>query len=195
MKKQFKLLSLITVVALMISLSLIGCARNPARLNTPNNNPSNRNLNYAGDNADIYRNTRINMTRNMDGNINNTIDRNLNQAVPNNTANDKVTRIANKIEDLKEVKKAVVTVTGNTALVGVSIADNIEGQMTNDLKDKIDRIVKQTDSTIKTVYVTANADLYERIENIGKGIRQGRPLSGFAEEIEEIIRRIAPTTK
>lgn len=179
----------------MISLSLIGCARNPARLNTPNNNPSNRNLNYAGDNADIYRNTRINMTRNMDGNINNTIDRNLNQAVPNNTANDKVTRIANKIEDLKEVKKAVVTVTGNTALVGVSIADNIEGQMTNDLKDKIDRIVKQTDSTIKTVYVTANADLYERIENIGKGIRQGRPLSGFAEEIEEIIRRIAPTTK
>jgi len=195
LKKQIKILSFIALVALVISFSLIGCTRNPARPNTPNDNQYNRNMNFAGDGTNMNKNYRTDMIRNIDSNLNNTINREPNQTVPNNITTDQATRIANKIENLQEVKRAVVTITGNTALVGISTTDNIEGQMTNTLKDKIDKVVKQTDSTIKTVYVTANADLYERIENIGKGIREGRPLSGFAEEIEEIIRRIAPTTK
>lgn len=41
LKKQFKVVSLIAILALVISFGLIGCARNPARPNTPNNNQLN----------------------------------------------------------------------------------------------------------------------------------------------------------
>ncbi len=67
--------------------------------------------------------------------------------------------------------------------------------MTTALKNKIDKAVKEADPNIKHVHVTANPDLYKRIENVGRDIRTGKPLTGLATEIQEIIRRITPTTK
>lgn len=189
MKKDFKLISLVTVLVLVLSIGIVGCTmRRTEKPNTPYNNslnnPMQRSTDYSGNITD-YNNPNLN--RNINDNI---MDRNINyteQAVGDNT-----TKIADKVEDLKEVNRATVVISGNTCLVGVDINDNIEGNMTTSLKNKIDKIVKDTDRNITNVSVTANADLYKRIENMGRDIRAGRPLSGFANEIEEIIRRITP---
>lgn len=187
MKKQFKVISLIAILALVIGIGMVGCARNPARPNTPYNNQLNRNMNFTDDGT--------NMNRNLNNNLNN---RNINDNNLNNRDNlvsDRSDEIADKVSELKEVNRAAVVISGNTALVGVNITDNVEGNMTNNLKDRIEDVVRATDNNIRNVSVTANADLYSRIENIGKDMRNGRPLSGFAEEIEEILRRINPITR
>ncbi|WIV11029.1 YhcN/YlaJ family sporulation lipoprotein [Proteiniborus sp. MB09-C3] len=198
MKKQFKVISLIAIIALVISFSMVGCTtRGPARPNTPYNNQLNRNLNYTGDGTDINRNMNTDLNnRNINDNTNSVPNQTTpNQTVPFNTTTDQATKIADKVTELKEVKNCTVAISGDTALVGVSTADNVEGKMTTALKDRIDKVVKEADTNIKTVHVTANADLYRRIENVGNGIRTGKPLSGFATEIEELIRRITPTTR
>lgn len=197
MKKQIRFVSLIVLLALVISFGMIGCARNPARPNTPYNNQLNRNMNFAGDRTDLNRNMNNDLNnRNMNDNL---IGRAPNSTVPNqvplNTTNDQATRIANRVKELKEVRNATVAISGNQCLVGVTTTDNVEGRMTTSLKDKIDRTVKEADTNITTVHVTASPDLYKRIENIGNGIRDGRPLSGFAAEVEELIRRITPTSR
>lgn len=198
MKKQFKVISLIAILALVISFGLIGCARNPARPNTQNDNQLNRNMNFAGDGTDMNRNMGTGLNnRNLTDNI---LDRTPNQTAPNRTltnnrGTDPADKIANKIEELDEIKNVAVAISGNRCLVGVTTTDNVEGNVTTTLKNRIENIVKESDNNIKTVHVTASPDLYSRIENIGNGIREGRPLSGFASEIEEIIRRITPTTR
>lgn len=188
MKKRFKVISLIAILALVISISMVGCTtRRPAKPNTPYNDQLNRNMNYTGNTTD--------MNRNMNTDLNN---RNINENninTRNNLTYDQATKIANKVEELREVKNATVVISGNTALVGISTTDNLEGKMTTNLKNKVEKAVKNTDTNIKNVSVTASPDLYKRIENVGKDIRAGKPLSGFAAEIEEIIRRITPTTR
>ncbi|QQY80583.1 YhcN/YlaJ family sporulation lipoprotein [Keratinibaculum paraultunense] len=104
----------------------------------------------------------------------------------------KAANIAEKITNLKEINSASVLISGNSCIVGVDIKNNIEGKMTTDLKQKIERIVRNTDNSIKYVSITADPDLYTRIRNMAADIANGRPISGFANEFEEILRRITP---
>jgi len=43
------------------------------------------------------------------------------------------------------------------------------------------------------VGVSADPDIWKRIVSMADDIEDGKPLSGFANEIEEIFRRIAPS--
>lgn len=109
-----------------------------------------------------------------------------------NALSSRAEKVAKKVQDLKEVNSATVIISGRTALVGVNIKNNIEGKLTTNLKNKIEKIVKNTDASITNVSVTADADLYKRISNMANDIRIGKPVSGFAKEFQEILRRITP---
>ena len=100
--------------------------------------------------------------------------------------------IARKVTDLNDVDRCSVLITGDTALVGVDIKNNIKGNLTTELKRRIETRVKNTDSRINNVAVTADPDLYTRIRNMAFDIENGRPISGFANEIKEMLRRITP---
>ena len=100
--------------------------------------------------------------------------------------------IAQRVADLNDVDRASVVITGNTALVGVDMRNNIQGRMTTELKRKIEAKVKNTDSRIKNVAVTADPDLSTRINRIVTDMENGRPISGFANEIQEMLRKITP---
>lgn len=101
-------------------------------------------------------------------------------------------RIVNEIVRLEEVRSATVVISENTALVGVTLTGAGEGEMDRDVERKIEETVKETDRNIDRVAVTADPDLFTRIENIAREAGRGRPLSGFGREIEEIFRRITP---
>ena len=174
-------------------------------LTNPNVRP-NVSPNVTGRDTIVNPNTGTNMTgRNTIVNPNttpNTVRRdtltnpNLRTEIGGNTTNtDLMARanfIAKKVTDLNEVDKASALITGDTALVGVEIKNNIKGQMTTDLKRRIETTVKNTDSRIKNVAVTADPNLSTRIRDMVFDIENGKPLSGFAVEIKEILRRITP---
>ncbi|MCF6460062.1 YhcN/YlaJ family sporulation lipoprotein [Clostridium sp. Cult3] len=119
------------------------------------------------------------------------ITRRNNLVVPDNMAT-RANGIAQRVANLNEVNSASVLISGNSCIVGVDMKNNIQGKMTTDLKQKIERTVRNTDSSIKNVSITADPDLYTRISNMATNIGNGRPITGFAKEFEEILRRITP---
>lgn len=112
-----------------------------------------------------------------------------------NSSNNDIQRAAaieRAVNKVKGVRSSKVIVNGNRALVGVDIGSAQEGKMTNELKNNVERAVKNADKRIQTVAVSADADIFKRITNIGEGIRAGKPFSQFGAEVEEIFRRIIP---
>ena len=61
------------------------------------------------------------------------------------------------------------------------------------LKEEISQVVKKTDTEIDTVYVMEDADTFTRMKEIGEDIANGKPISGFAEELENLFVRVTPT--
>ncbi|KYH29700.1 MULTISPECIES: YhcN/YlaJ family sporulation lipoprotein [Clostridium] len=112
-----------------------------------------------------------------------------------NASNNDIKRAAaieRAVNKVKGVRSSRVIVSGNRAIVGVDIGSAQEGKMTTELKNNVERVVKNADKRIQTVAVSADADIFKRITNIGEGIRAGKPFSQFGAEIEEIFRRIIP---
>lgn len=112
--------------------------------------------------------------------------------VNNNQYMNRARRIADKVANLKEVESATCVISGSTAIIGVQFDDQYKGEMTDEIKKKIDQLVKRTDTRINRVAVTADPDLVSRIEDIFEDIGQGKPLSGFVKEINELLNRIQP---
>jgi len=106
--------------------------------------------------------------------------------------NDRADRIEDEVTKLEEVKSATVIITENTALVGINLTSGTKGDLNTEIKKQVEDAVEKADKDIDRVSVTADPDLFTRIENIARDIGQGRPLSGFGQEVEEIIRRITP---
>ena len=144
-----------------------------------NNNPNDNN--NIGE--DVRRNATDNMRTNDTRDMTDNVDRNL---------SDRAENIARKVANLNDVNSATVVISGDTAIVGIDMKNNLEGNITDDLKGKVRKIVKDTDDKIDNVSVTADPDLYQRLSNMARDIRNGKPISGFSKEIQEILRRITP---
>lgn len=177
-KKSILALSII----LLFSMSIIGCTKKST------NPPPSGTTTQKGINPDgtLKNDTTNNMTRNQglqDSTIRNDMNTNL------NTRAEKIESAVNRISG---VRSSRVIISNNRALVGVDMVSNIEGTMTNDLKANIEKTVKSADNQLTSVAVTADPDIFNRITNVGNGIRSGRPLSEFGNEIEELFRRILP---
>lgn len=103
--------------------------------------------------------------------------------------------IANRLTNMREIDEATVFLTGNTAYVAVDMPGRQEGQLTNNLKDRIADEVRHLDTRIDNVYVSADPDFFSRMGAYARDIRNGRPISGLANEITETLRRIFPTAE
>ena len=177
-----KKIAIFTISVLAFTFVATACqTKTPQKPNVGNERIENR---LAGDQNRIRNKNRLN---NQTGN-NNMIRNNR-----DNTASNRAEKIAKKVSSLNDVNNATVVISGNTALVGVNMKNNLEGKMTNDLKNKVEKTVRNTDTNIKNVSVTADADLYKRLSNMARDVRTGKPISGFAKEIQEILRRITPS--
>ncbi len=200
---------LIFVFAFVLSVSIMGCAPRKTQLNRTQTrvgmeSPSN----MTRRNNVVSPNVRTNIPgRNTVVQPNPTTDITRRDVVPTPNVTTDITRrnttmdmslvnrartIAQKVVDLNEVDRANCLITGDTAVVGVDIKNNVRGQMTTELKRKIETRVKNTDNRIKNVAVTADPDLSTRIRTMATDMENGRPISGFANEIQEILRRITP---
>jgi spore cortex protein len=118
------------------------------------------------------------------------------QATPNKTDNrfDIAKVAADRITRLNGVKQANVLVTKHNAYVAavVNIPTN---QITRVLEDQIAKEVRATDPTIQNVYVSTNPEFVDRVNKYVEDVRQGRPISGFFDELNQIIQRVFPVAR
>jgi len=211
-KNKIMLISLILAVV----FATIGCTAQPdnldrtqTRIGIDNNNNAlrrnNRNDTDLNDNnmgnitddsigrEDTMERNRLRNNIVNNGLNNNNFNNNLNTDMNNNGNNVELSRrIADRVEDIQGVNKAYVLISGNTAIVGVDMDNNAEGQVTRNLKQKIEKAVKRVDNDIDNVSVTADPDLLTRIQNMFEDMDKGNPIRGFTDEFQEILRRITP---
>lgn len=118
------------------------------------------------------------------------------QEVPNKVENrfDIAKAAADRITRLTGVKQANVLVTKYNAYVAavVNIPSN---QMPKALEDQIAKEVRVTDPTIKNVYVSTNPEFVDRVNQYVEDVRQGRPVAGFFDELNQVIQRIFPAAR
>lgn len=199
--------TVLLIPAILFSLYLTGCA-------TKNNvnDVGNRNQNL-NDNND-YRNrnvTRVqyNHPNYTDSSINTphrgpamtTVDNSRRELRNNRVNNDNRSKMrvadqaANKVTKLREVDSANVIVTENNAFVAAKLDRTSRNELTNDIENKISRAVKSVDRDIDNVYVSTNPDFYDRMKTYAGDIRNGRPVSGFFNQFNDMVRRVFPNMK
>ena len=182
--KKYVLLAI--VFLLIIGLS-VGCT--PARRVEPEDNRGTND-------------PQNNMLPNDQNNLNNTQDNrvpldnntpNMNNENNNNEYDETQSRrIADIAADVKGVKNATVVITGDTAYVGIDMDKDLENDETDRLKKKVADAIKDEADGIDRVYVSADVDSVQRLREIGRDVRGGRPISGFLDELTEMFRRPIP---
>lgn len=116
-------------------------------------------------------------------------------AVDNGRNNEMAEMLADKINRMEEINSATVVLSDKRAWVGVDLKANTSDKLTDEVKNKITDTVKNTDRSIDTVYVTADADTVTRLRNIARDTANGKPISGFLDQLDEIGKRITPSMK
>ncbi|MNH72148.1 Sporulation lipoprotein [compost metagenome] len=89
------------------------------------------------------------------------------------------------------VKNATCVVFGNTAIVGLDVDANLDRSRVGTIKYSAAEALRK-DPRGKNAIVTADIDLSHRISDISQSVREGHPLSGFGNELSDIIGRIVP---
>ena len=98
---------------------------------------------------------------------------------------------ANKVDG---VNQATAVITGKTMYIGLDVDANLG-------KDKVAKVEETVLSRIKkmepnyTIMVASDADTVTRIKNVAQGIAQGKPISSFNKEFQDIDSRITPRAK
>ncbi|WP_020155778.1 YhcN/YlaJ family sporulation lipoprotein [Caldibacillus debilis] len=101
---------------------------------------------------------------------------------------------ARQVADLKEVDTANVICTDRNAYVAVVLDDNVD-RLSKRLEEKIADRVRRADTSIDNVYVSANPDFAQRMNDYAQKINNGEPIQGFAEEFNEMVRRVFPNAR
>lgn len=105
------------------------------------------------------------------------------------------TQVSDHLEQLAKsvphVRDANCVVIGNTAVVGIDVSGDLDRARVGTIKYSVAEALHKDPFGIDAV-VTADLDIRNRLKEIGDDIRAGRPVSGFAEELADIIGRIMP---
>lgn len=192
MKKNIKSFSILSIMILSLIVLSTGCSSNK-RGNTNNNIPSNEEGLTPNQPGDLDGDRNINKGTITDSEQNDMTNDNLdNNKLDDNAMTERSKTLAKKLNELNEVNNANVLITANTALIGIDIPKDASNESVTNIKNTVENKVKEVDREIDRVVVTADADLVTRMKNVGKDIESGKPISGFTNEIEEIIKRITP---
>ncbi|MGG6309904.1 YhcN/YlaJ family sporulation lipoprotein [Paenibacillus macerans] len=95
------------------------------------------------------------------------------------------------VKKVPGVKGAHCVVMGKTAIVGIDVDSRLERARVGSIKYTVAEALRKDPHGAGAI-VTADIDLNQRIAEIGKKIREGRPVAGLATELADIIGRIVP---
>lgn len=190
----------------LISAMLVGCGANDNNDRFANNNNDNRPMGVRynpNDNFDgtRYNNNRLGMNDNRDGFGTNVNTNNGNRLGTNDNSNnrnrvDVADEVADKVTELKEVQDANVFVTNRNAYVAVRLSGgNANNVLTDNVERKITDKVREADKDIDNVYISENADFYDRMNGYRNDLRNGNQNNGFFERFTETIQDVFPNRR
>ena len=198
-KKKFFVLS---IALLCVSCLLFaGCGSNNSTNGNdtpPSNSSQTDNQNNAADRTDGTGGMNSSNMSTADQNSENDENTSPTDRSDSNSADGDMHQRAEKIADavereISQVKDSRVIISEHMAYVSVEIDKTADSTESMNLKDEISRVTKKTDSKIETVYVMEDADTFTRMKEIGDDIADGKPVSGFLEELENMFVRVTPT--
>ncbi|MBC5636575.1 YhcN/YlaJ family sporulation lipoprotein [Ornithinibacillus sp. BX22] len=107
------------------------------------------------------------------------------------------------VQRINVIDNAYVLTTDNNAYVAAELdthqnGNNLnhkDGELTDEVKEKISSIVKSVDNNIDNVYVSTNPDFMDLADNYARDVDEGRPIEGFFEEIGNMIERVFPQNR
>lgn len=116
------------------------------------------------------------------------------------TAANQAERLSRSCEAVQGVDNATCVISGNTCYVGVdtdggATGGNVAYGNTNDLstvKQQCAQKVKAANPQIKTVYVSTDANFFERLRRVSDGMRNGNVGDNFRNELSELVRGLTP---
>lgn len=100
-------------------------------------------------------------------------------------------RLENIASSIPQVQSAHCVVLGNTAIVGINVAGDLDRSRVGTIKYSVAEALRKDPYGVHAL-VTADMDLAARLREIRQDIGNGHPISGFADELSDIIGRIIP---
>lgn len=150
------------VIVAALALSLTGCASN----NNYGSSPSN--------------------------NVNNVRTQSVKQqSAASMNHNEHIAHLEKLATGIEGVNNAHVVILGNTAIVGLDVGADLERSRVGTIKFSVAEALRNDPYGVNAM-VTADIDLSERIKEIKGDIYAGRPFTGIAEELADIVGRIVP---
>ncbi|KNB72428.1 YhcN/YlaJ family sporulation lipoprotein [Brevibacillus reuszeri] len=101
---------------------------------------------------------------------------------------DRLVQLATRV---KKVHGATAVVIGKLAVVGIDVDAHLDRPEVGVIKYSVAEALKEDPQGANAV-VTADIDIVQRLKEMAADIRQGHPVSGFAEELADIVGRIIP---
>jgi YhcN/YlaJ family sporulation lipoprotein len=103
-------------------------------------------------------------------------------------------RLARVAAETPGVNRATVVLVGTTAYLGLNLEAEMDEEQTETTKRKAAKRIKDEEPRIERVMVVTDVDTLTRLENMAEGVRRGKPVSAFTDELAEINRRASPIT-
>jgi len=100
-------------------------------------------------------------------------------------------RLADLAASVPEVNEATCVVFGNTAIVGIDVSGNLDASEVGTIKYAVAEALRNDPYGVHAI-VTADMDLYQRIRELSRQIKDGKPVAGLANELADIVGRIMP---
>ncbi len=109
------------------------------------------------------------------------------------TSRTRAKRIADRVTEIEGVKTAQTVITGNTAIVGLTLDKELTDEPLIELKRLVEKNVRKLDNSIDHVSITTAPDLVRRITDLAAGgISDNRKnLENYRDD--DILFRVAPT--
>lgn len=178
------MLSLILVLSFtLVLLASVGCTPEKRPNTTQNTQNSPNNID-----RDNLPKTSTDTDRNMIPDSNR--ERSENHKQNRTEAKQLTDSITNKYP---EVNSATLLFADRIAYIGIDLKADLPKERAKVMKTQVAKMIKKEKPRIETVYVTEDADTFTRLQVIAKDIENGKPLSGFLEELENTFSRITPS--
>jgi YhcN/YlaJ family sporulation lipoprotein len=120
-------------------------------------------------------------------NVENSVDQHVNRKTGQQISEHLVT-LANEIP---EVNDATAVVLGNYAVVGIDVNSDLDRNKVETIKYSVAESLMHDPYGARAV-VIADADTNVRLREMGREIREGRPIIGILDELAAIVGRIIP---
>lgn len=108
-----------------------------------------------------------------------------------NTGQQTAERLTGLAKSIPEVNDATAVVLGKYAIVGIDIDQDIERSQVGTIKYSVGETLKH-DPEGANALIVADPDINERIREVARDIKDGKPVTGILNELADITSRVIP---